>query len=75
MNNYQDRIFKALEFIDNNSTRLIKERDILKTKLLNLESENKKLKDTTKSVISELENYIEEMERIKKDYVSRNNNN
>lgn len=75
MNSYQDRILKALEFIDDNSSRLIEERDILKTKVQTLESENKKLRDTTKSVISELENYIEEMERIKKDYVSRNNNN
>lgn len=75
MDNYTDRIFKTLELIDNNTTKLIEEREYLQTKILKLEAENKKLKDTSKSVISELENYIEEMERIRKDYVSRNNNN
>lgn len=75
MDNYTDRIFKTLELIDSNITKLIEERLNLKARIQKLEAENQKLKSTSKSVISELENYIAEIERIRKDYVSRNNNN
>lgn len=75
MDNAQERIFNTLDFIDSNITKLVEERKYLQAKILKLEEENQKLKSTNKSVITELESYIEEMERIRKDYVSRNNNN
>ncbi len=75
MDKYKERIFKALEFIDIHCTNLIEERKELEARIQRLEEENSKLKETTQSVILKLDGYIVEMERIRKDYENRNNNN
>lgn len=75
MDEYRNRIHKALDHISNSVVSWQKERADLENQIKSLQTENYELKKITKSVASELDKYILEIEEIRKDYGSSNGNN
>lgn len=75
MDDYKNRIHKALDHISQSFELWKQEKQNLENQIKSLQTENSELKKLTSSVITELDNYIIEMKEIKKDYGNRNNSN
>lgn len=75
MDEYKNRIHKALDDIHQSFLNWQHEKQDLENQIKDLQTKNSELKKLTMSVISELDDYIIEMKKIRKDYGSRNNSN
>lgn len=72
---YKLRVDKAIESLENAIEILLKEKSNLELKIKNLNSDNEKLKNLTKSAKIKLDKYIKELEDIRRDHGSSNTSN
>lgn len=72
---YKLRVDKAIESLENAIEILLKEKSNLELKIKDLNSDNEKLKNLTKSAKIKLDKYIKELEDIRRDHGSSNTSN
>ena len=75
MDEYKNRIHKALDHIGQSVVSWQKEKSDLENQIKSLQTENYELKKITNAVASELDKYILEIEEIRRNYGSSNGNN
>jgi archaellum component FlaC len=68
-------VIEQLHNLDQKISRLLEERAEMKESLEKLKTENKNLESRVSVAVSEINDYLKELEEIKAYYVNSNNNN
>ncbi|MES2214760.1 MAG: hypothetical protein V4485_01900 [Pseudomonadota bacterium] len=75
MNDYEARISGAIALIETRVEKLLQENQVLESKIEHLTQENTKLQNKTESVIDKIDDYMKELEEIRRNYGDSNCSN